>query len=85
MTIQPDEEAELLDEDDSTTDDVVVSLNAPAAPAETLSPLDEKPQPEASIDTESKEKTPVSVKLDVSKLSYEEVCIYILLYFVLLV
>ena len=74
VTVQPDEEAELLDEDDNTTEDVVVTLTAPTTAAESASPSEEKSPPEASAEPESNEKTPVLTTIGISKMSQEEVC-----------
>ncbi|KAH9279424.1 SAP domain-containing ribonucleoprotein [Echinococcus granulosus] len=67
VTVQPEEEAELLDEDDIAADDVVV-----VAPTTVLSTEDQQPRLGAPAENDSdKTATPI-VKTDISKMTQEE-------------
>lgn len=69
MTVQPEEEAELLDEDDIAADDVVV-----VAPTTALSTEHQQSQPETPTENDSSKTVTPVVRTDVSKLTQEEVC-----------
>ncbi|VDM32871.1 unnamed protein product [Hydatigera taeniaeformis] len=67
VTVQPEEEAELLDEDDITADDVGV-----AAPTTALSTEDQQLQREAPAEDGSEKTAAPVVRTDVSKMTQEE-------------
>ncbi|KAL5105787.1 SAP domain-containing ribonucleoprotein [Taenia crassiceps] len=67
VTVQPEEEAELLDEDDAAADDVVV-----VAPTTALSTEDQQSQSETLAENDSSKTATLVVRTDVSKMTQEE-------------